>query len=171
MAGTAFDYTPLITQLVIGLATGSLAAFLTAKFALGRFYKEKWWEKRAIAFNELVNTVYKIKETYSKALSYEYESLTEFHDGDNSASEEPQIDWKEIARLEVELEKISEISALTLTVQVSEMLTDFNKIRKKADREARAGEISSVDAYDTIAKESNKLLVKLINHARNELKV
>ncbi|MDU3074928.1 MAG: hypothetical protein E7B29_01145 [Mixta calida] len=171
MAGAGFDYTPLITQLAIGLATGSLAAFLTAKFALGRFYKEKWWEKRAIAFNELVNTVYKIKETYTKALSYEYESLTEFHDDNNSAPEEPQIDWKEIAKLEVELEKISDISALTLTVQVSEMLSNFNEIRKKAHREARAGDISSVDAYETIAKQSNQLLIDLIKHARNELKV
>lgn len=171
MAGAGFDYTPLFTQLAIGLATGSIAAFLTAKFALGRFYKEKWWEKRAIAFNELVNTVYKIKETYTNALSYEYESLTEFHDGDNSAPEEPQIDWKEIAKLEVELERISDISALTLTVQVSEMLSNFNEIRKKADREARAGEINSIDAYETIAKESNKLLINLIDHARNELRV
>lgn len=171
MAASGFDFTPLVAQLFIGLVTGSIAAFLTAKFALGRFYKEKWWEKRAIAFNELVNSIYKIKEAYGNALAFEYESLTEFHDDNISAPIDPLIDWKEIANVEKELEKISDISALTLTIQTADMVREFNKIRKETERTAFSGEISSVEAYDTIYKEADRLLVNLIDHARKELKV
>jgi len=162
---------PLLSQIIVGLITGSLAAFLTARFALGRFYKEKWWEKRATAFNELVNIIYKIKEAYSNGLSYEYESLTEFHDGETSAPNDPSINWEEIAVIEKELERIPDISALTLTLQFSDIIGIFNEKRKKVHREARSGEISSVDAYKTISEESEQLLVKLIAHARRELKV
>ncbi|MGC8400473.1 hypothetical protein ACP3P6_04310 [Enterobacter mori] len=35
----------LILQLIIGLVSGAFGAWVTANFALRRFYSEKWWEK------------------------------------------------------------------------------------------------------------------------------
>lgn len=40
------DWHDLISKVIIGLVTGSIAAYLTARYALGRYYKEKWLDKR-----------------------------------------------------------------------------------------------------------------------------
>lgn len=164
MAGTTFDYTPLITQLAIGLATGSIAAFLTAKFALGRFYKEKWWEKRALAFDKLVSSVYELKSVYQRELDAFYE----FHDeGKDSES----VDWNKVQQIHNDFEKLSHTGPLTLTTYAADLLKAYNKKINEINHEAIVNDLDPPTAYSVIVDETNHLLEKLIEHAKSELKV
>lgn len=45
MSASTFDIVDFFLKAGVGVITGTVAAIVTAKFALNRFYREKWWEK------------------------------------------------------------------------------------------------------------------------------
>ena len=164
MAESGFNYSPLIAQLVIGLISGGLGAFLTAKFALGRFYKEKWWEKRAIAFNELIHSVYVVKESYQRALDECYE----FHDSITGLTKE---DWDKVAQIEIDMDKLSEIGQLTLTPHAARLLKAYGDRKRSLNAEVNSTDVDVPTAYSIMVDYSNELFNNLLNHARDELKI
>lgn len=153
-----------LLQLAVGLLSGALAAFLTAKFALGRFYKEKWWEKRALAFNELVSSVYELKSVYQREL----ESFYEFHD---EGKDFESVDWDKVQQTHQDFEKLSHIGPLTLTTYAADLLKAYNKKINEINHDAIANDLDPLSAYSGILDETNDLLEKLIEHAKSELKV
>src|SRR3569623_2010029 len=56
------ESTKLVLQLLIGLLTAGLTSYLTVKFSLGRYYAEKWWERKYEAYKRLIDTMYEIRE-------------------------------------------------------------------------------------------------------------
>jgi hypothetical protein len=172
MAGTAFDYTPLITQLAIGLATGSIAAFLTAKFALGRFYKEKWWEKRLESFTETIEISYRLMK--SDEYFYEIESAKLSLQSKDFNRHEPNTEkllsdqyWVDLQ----EIERISQLSEFTLTSKAAEIISDFLLERKRTREAFDEDSITSFDASDKDLFASKTLLARLVSEAKKELRV
>jgi len=153
-----------LLQLAIGLSSGALAAFLTAKFALGRFYKEKWWEKRAIAFNDLVSSVYELKNVYQSELDAYYEFRDE-------GKESESVDWDKVELIHKDFEKLSHTGPLTLTTYAADLLKKYNKKINEINHDAVNTDLDPPTAYLMIVKETSDLLNKLIEHAKSELKV
>lgn len=58
----------IIQQFGFSVLSGATGALATTYIALRKFYKEKWWEKRAIAFDELIQSIYVVKQSYQRAL-------------------------------------------------------------------------------------------------------
>lgn len=50
--------TGLIPNIVTGLASGSLSAWITYRLAFDRFRAEKWWERRADAYSGIVEALH-----------------------------------------------------------------------------------------------------------------
>ncbi|MFL6614142.1 MAG: hypothetical protein ACJ8LD_10575 [Pantoea agglomerans] len=153
-----------LLQLAIGLSSGAVAAFLTAKFALGRFYKEKWWEKRAVAFNDLVSSVYELKNVYQSELDAYYEFRDE-------GKENESVDWDKVELIHKDFEKLSHTGPLTLTTYAADLLKKYNKKINEINHEAINTDLEPPIAYSRIVKETSDLLEELIKHAKSELKV
>jgi hypothetical protein len=51
----------LLTALVSGLGSGVLSAWLTYVFAWRRFRTEKWWERRAAAYEKIMDALHSAK--------------------------------------------------------------------------------------------------------------
>ncbi|HDL8511541.1 TPA: hypothetical protein PXR53_002772 [Yersinia enterocolitica] len=164
MAGNSFDLLPILSQFGFSILSGGIGAFLTTKIALGKFYKEKWWEKRAIAFNELIQSVYIVKESYGKAL----DELYEFHDDDSSLSKE---DWDKVDLIHLDMVRLSELGPLTLTTHAAKLLKDYDIKRKEINSKVNSSEMEVPDAYATMVENSDSLFKELLHHARKELKI
>lgn len=48
--------------LIVPILTGVAAAWFTARFALNRFYHEKWWEKKHTAYSQLIDDLIEIEK-------------------------------------------------------------------------------------------------------------
>ncbi|NBJ34412.1 hypothetical protein GE191_12040 [Serratia fonticola] len=124
-----------LAQLLIGLCTGGVAAWLTAQFALRRFYSEKWWEKRATAFIVLTDAVYQVQlaQEYWVLLDEsrregpeEYPNFKEL-DGPEKA----ELMEKEKLAMEV-ITKFSQVGPLQITEKASKLLISYLKDVQKA---------------------------------------
>lgn len=51
----------IVSKIIIPVIVALLAAHFSTRFALDKFYKEKWWEKRLESFTEIINIAYRIK--------------------------------------------------------------------------------------------------------------
>jgi len=71
-------------QAAISIGSAFLAAFLATK----KFRSDKWWEKKAFAYAELVEALHKMKWPASEHLDAEIESREISHDDSNRMWEE-----------------------------------------------------------------------------------
>jgi len=164
MATSSLDFLPVITQFGSSVLAGIVGAFITTKIALGKFYKEKWWEKRAIAFNELIHSVYAVKEAYQKALDECYN----FHEPSTELTKE---NWDEVAQIETDMERLSQTGQLTLTAHAARLLKEYGDKKRLLNSAVDATEVDVLTAYSCMVDYSNELFFDLLNHARDELKI
>ncbi len=47
-----------LEKVVPGLLTAVLAAYLTTRWSLRRFYAEKWWDRKERAYSEIIDCLY-----------------------------------------------------------------------------------------------------------------
>lgn len=172
MSGNDFDYYNLTSKIIIGLVTGIVAAFLTAKFALNRFYKEKWWEKRLASFTDVIDKAYRVKMTDRYFLNLEYSLTQEQDETFNRHPPEQEklltdLYWEDIQ----ELERIAQLSDFTLTPKASKLLNDFVKMRAETRSDYRDDAINSLDGAEADLGASETLLDGLVQEAKRALKI
>ena len=172
MNGTEFEYYDLASKIIIGLVTGIAAAFLTAKFALNRFYKEKWWEKRLASFTDVIDKAYRVKMTDCYFLNLELSLMQEQDDTFNRHPPEQEkllkdLYWEDIQ----ELERIAQLSDFTLTPKASKLSNDFVKKRAVTRSDFRDDAINSLDGAEKDLEASEKLLDGLVQEAKRALKI
>ena len=51
----------LIWSLISGLAIATVSAVVTVNLALRRFYREKWWEHKFVAYSRIVDALFQMK--------------------------------------------------------------------------------------------------------------
>lgn len=125
------DWIDMITKISIGIVTGLIVAYGTAKYALNRFYAEKWWEKRLNSFLEVTEHAYKIKRAESYFLAVldaersqdeSFKSLTK--------TEEDKLRY-ELEESIKEVTRISHLASFTLSdrahVVLKEYVSEHNK--------------------------------------------
>ncbi len=58
----------IIFQFVLTAATAVGASFFTARFALRRFYSEKWWEKKYEGYSSILESLHYIKRFFDEEI-------------------------------------------------------------------------------------------------------
>ncbi|HGG9077856.1 TPA: hypothetical protein ACJJX9_003893, partial [Enterobacter hormaechei subsp. xiangfangensis] len=142
------------------------------KFALNKFYKEKWWEKRLEAFTEIINIAYRIKMSNDYFLRCEYAQM---EPGESRFKPHPK-EIEEKLRTEYwldlqELERIAQLADFTLTTKVKSLLDVYVNARKKMMDDWYEDAIESYEASEKDLKLSEKLLSNLVAEAKRELKI
>lgn len=163
METSAFDVFSAFSQVGISVFSGAIAALIATKLSLGKFYKEKWWEKRALAFNELINSVYIINDVYKRALDECYT----FSDGTLISKEE----WAKTHDLHDQFDKLSLIGPLTITTKASELLKIYVNKQRDVYSQVNIDSIDATEAFSIMVDESQKLLDELLAEAKKELKI
>ena len=169
---TSLGIIDILSKFIVPLLVAALAAYFSTKFALNKFYKEKWWEKRLEAFTEIINIAYRIKMSNDYFLSCEYAQM---EPGDSRFKPHPK-EIEEKLRAEYwldlqELERIAQLADFTLTTTVKNMLDSYVNSRKKVMDDWYDDAIESIDASIKDLKLSEKLLSDLVKEAKRELKI
>ncbi|HCR0118770.1 TPA: hypothetical protein OMS17_003782 [Klebsiella aerogenes] len=169
---TSLGIIDILSKFIVPLLVAALAAYFSTKFALNKFYKEKWWEKRLEAFTEIINIAYRIKMSNDYFLSCEYAQM---EPGDSRFKPHPK-EIEEKLRAEYwldlqELERIAQLADFTLTTTVKNMLDSYVNSRKKVMDDWYDDAIESIGASIKDLKLSEKLLSDLVKEAKRELKI
>lgn len=160
-----------VLTLLTGLTTGFTVVFYTAKYAVKRFYSEKWWEKRLASFMDVINIAYEIKQADEYWLAAAEEK--HFPDGsfvklstekEKKLREEQNIAMKAIIRM-------SHLSSLTLSLKASELLAEYCEEYNKIYPAWWADELDELEASQKSLKIISSLLDGLLKEARTELKL
>ncbi|HIE5440239.1 TPA: hypothetical protein ACXNQ3_001352 [Serratia marcescens] len=176
MSATAIQYLPQIIDFAFKylspLLVAAVAAYCSAKFALNKFYKEKWWEKRLEAFTEIINIAYRIKMANDYFVKYEHEKSGDF---DSRFKPHPKdIEDKLVAEYWLdhqELERIAQLADFTLTANVKIILDNFVNARKIIIKDVYDNALESLEASERDLSISTELLSDLVSEAKNELKI
>ncbi|MGR7528487.1 hypothetical protein ACU60R_04120 [Klebsiella aerogenes] len=169
---TSLGIIDILSKFIVPLLVAALTAYFSTKFALNKFYKEKWWEKRLEAFTEIINIAYRIKMTNDYFLNCEYAQM---EPGDSRFKPHPK-EIEEKLRAEYwldlqELERIAQLADFTLTTTVKHMLDSYFDARKKVMDDWYDDAIESIDVSIKELKLSEKLLSDLVKEAKRELKI
>ncbi|HHN8321240.1 hypothetical protein H9I30_09160 [Morganella morganii] len=159
------------SSLLISIVVGLTVAFFTAKYALTRFYKEKWWEKKLAAFLEVTEHICKIKrsEDYwlAKAESERYDDSS-FQELSPEGEEELRAEYSSGIK---ELTRISYLSSFTLSQKASILLREYIDEHDKIYPSWWEDEIDNIQASRMSQELINKLLVDILPEAKRELKI
>jgi hypothetical protein len=105
----------VLPSLILAIFT----SILTVYFALRRFQKEKWWEKKEETYSKLLETLHHLKNYAAKHF-----------EGHMTDEEEQELtkDWKNITR---EFSKLRDLASLHLSEEALAILGEYKK--KKAE--------------------------------------
>ncbi|MGM0582945.1 MAG: hypothetical protein ACQETL_19870 [Bacteroidota bacterium] len=54
----------ILSKILPGLIIAIFASFLSTKWSLKKFYSEKWWERKSIAYSELIESLYEVLQFF-----------------------------------------------------------------------------------------------------------
>lgn len=168
----SFDWVDLALKLGGGVVAAVVAAVLTARFTVNRFYKEKWWEKRLTSFTEVIDLAYRIKMTNRYFTEVEYLKIDE--KSPDFTRHPKDIENALIAEYWAalqEIERISQLSEFTLTSKASAILNKFISQRQSLNADVNNDAIFDIDAAERDLKFSVELLDALVSEAKRELKI
>lgn len=159
-------------QLLIGILSGSFAAWLTTHLALRRFYNEKWWEKRASAFIEITDAIYQIK------IQFEYYcDQREFYREPNGFPNFEKLDEERLAQMKRAsskamsiVTKYSQVGPLLITEEVSKLLNEYLAELRKITNEVYFRDWDGEEAENYQLEITSTLLKNLVEVSKKELK-
>ncbi len=59
----------MFLQFVLAAFTAVIASFVTARFALRRFYSEKWWEKKYEGYSSILESLHYIVRHFDEEMT------------------------------------------------------------------------------------------------------
>jgi len=157
--------------LLTGALTGLIVAFFTARYALKRFYQEKWWEKKLTAFLEVTEYTYKIKRAEDYWLANEESKRFEDETFEAlSPEDEKNLRAEYLVGLK-ELTRISHLASFTLSGTSAELLSTYISEHNQIYPSWWQDEIDSLEASQRSSTLIDDLLVNLLDEAKHELKI
>lgn len=155
-------------SLIVPITTGVVAAGFTAFFALNRFYREKWWEKKHIAYNQLIDKLFEIKAIYNHASDfYEADYNAQVY---NKPAPKGSVDWDGFHRIKAQIHRFYVLAPISLSHNTKELLNSFFKQDADTDRSVYEGECTDFVAYNEMAIFMQKLIDAIVIDAEKELK-
>jgi hypothetical protein len=159
------------------VAISFFTAWLTMRLALHRFYREKWWDKRATAYLDLIDVLYDFKEDYGvmeihEQAKYGYDQNGEhqFPEDILSKDDESKL-WVRMSITHDKLKKIKGLGPLVFTDVALEKVSKFIKRDDEVRRMALGDEIDNIDAYGEMKTSADELYNEFKGIAIVELKL
>lgn len=132
------------------------SAFLGARLALQRFYRERWWERKVEAYTRLIEAVWVLHaeaDGHVRRYVMEQEGAEPFHSGDRRVLRE--------ARAEVE--KAAAVGAFFISDEAASIVVDLSRAFAEATPD------SSFDALHAEVSATREALSMLREAARRDL--
>jgi len=166
---TATEVGTFFLSLIVPIATGIVAAGFTAYFALNRFYREKWWEKKFVAYNSVLDNLFEINEIY-KAASLYYEKEWIAQNNDNYSFPEDNVDWDKFHQIKAQLLRMYAFSPISLSLASRTLLKSFFEADKEAERRTFEDGEHDFRIYDSMSSKIEEIIEAIVRDAESELK-
>ncbi|EMG3984911.1 hypothetical protein V4287_000396 [Serratia marcescens] len=171
------DVDTIIVSALISMVISLIGAWVTMRLALHRFYREKWWDKRATAYLELVDVLYDFKESYGVIEASELAKVITDHDGEPiypedilSDSDESEL-WKKMQVTHYKLAKIKGLGPLIFTEAALNKVSAFINRDNNVRRMVLQDEIYDVEAYGEMKAGADNLYQEFKTIVAVELKL
>ncbi len=110
----------IILQFVLTAATAVGASFFTARFALRRFYSEKWWEKKYEGYSSILESLHYIARDFDE----EWDAMTRGREIPDDRKDELSAKFREAKD---ELAKRMDIGQFVISDAAVAVLATFQK--------------------------------------------
>lgn len=152
--------TSLVGPILIGMASAGFAAY----FALRRFYKEKWWEKKYQSYEDLIGCLYELQILHREAIVH--------CRLERWLGEEPtgKVDFERWRELEASVKKMLALSPMKLTQSTENFIkeyVDHVSVRDRILQDRHVKKDKVLLGVETLLKD---LIPKIVEEARLELK-
>lgn len=158
----------LATPVITGVITGVVAAGFTAYFALTRFYREKWWEKKHVAYNQLVDDLIELKSLYGMAL-YFHEAEYNAGENDKSRPKDP-VDWSRFHQIHRQIQRYYILAPISLSIKTKDLLNRFMEQDSILEHSVSVDGYPEFRAYSDMVGETQKIIDAIVLDAEKELK-
>ena len=146
-----------LLKILPGIIIAIFASYLAAKWSLKKFYSEKWWERKEIAYAEIIDALYDLiqyceiqKDDYGQGTGYSEERENEFRERYNQAY------WK--------IKKVTDIGAFVVSNKAQSILMELRD-HPRLDW----NENPPFDIYAEDYKYYRDALNKIVQVAKNDL--
>jgi hypothetical protein len=114
----------LLLALIPSIIVSVLTAYVTVKLSIRQFYSEKWWEKKAEAYSNIIEQL--------SYLQYYLERWYSDEIGERLLREEAKAKiWEEYERVELELKKVAAAGAYIVSdntaIALKDVISVFNQ--------------------------------------------
>lgn len=165
---TAADVGSFFLSLVVPVITGVAAAGYTAYFALNRFYREKWWEKKHAAYNQLIEKLFELKDLYVIA-----SDITEMEfQADRGERDYPKakVDWHKLNEVRSQVHRLYVLSPISFSHNVKGLLD--NLLTQDTEKNISIYEEGYLEfiAYHEMSGVIQSSIDAIVDDAKEELK-
>lgn len=165
MSASTFDVVDFFSKAGVGVITGAVAAIVTAKVALNRFYYEKWWERKSSAYNQLIDNLFELQILHREVIiNLRLERMI----GEVEPLNEGVMErWTE---LEISIKRALVFSPITLSEKTTDHIKKYldQTVTRNARLYRHKGETDKV--YTRDAEVLNDVIDKVVKDAKEELK-
>lgn len=168
MSITPSEVGAFFLTLIVPIIIGTAAAGITAYLALNRFYREKWWEKKHAAYNQLIDNLIELKEMYQHAANFyemEHEAYQNLRDLPTGL-----VDWNKVHSISAQVRRFYILSPISLSQYASQVLNDFFQKDSDINYSVYEEGYPSFIAYQDIVHLLDKLILEIVKDAKRELK-
>jgi len=153
----------LVGPIIIGVA----AAGFTAYFALRRFYREKWWEKKHISYGQLIDILIEMKSIYATASNH-YQRI---YEAERRLQDVPDyhFDWSRFNDLKKELRRSFILAPISLSSHTKELLDDFFSLDASAQESIHMEGYPEQAAYGDMERDVEDIISLIVEDAKKEL--
>lgn len=164
------DVAQIFLNSAVGIITGGIAAAITARFTINRFYKEKWWERKHHAYNALIESLIETKYIYERASCY----LQRAHEkGMNvkctTSPDDYSFDWENIHELGIQIQRIYILAPISLSKNAKQLLGEYFKAFKDIEYAIHEEGYPDFIGYSELAEKIQSIIDSIVNDARKEL--
>ncbi|ANZ05350.1 hypothetical protein [Raoultella ornithinolytica] len=154
-------------SLLVPIITGVVAAGFTAFFALNRFYREKWWEKKHTAYGQLIDILIEMKSIYALAVIH-HERI---YEAEKRLQDVPDcyFDWSRFNDLKKQLRRSFILAPISLSGNTKELLDDFFSLDASAQEAIHDEGYPEQAAYGDMAKDVEDIISLIVEDAKTEL--
>ncbi len=149
----------ILLKIAPGIISAIIASYLSTKWTLKKFYSEKWWERKSIAYSELIDALYEslqffeiYKKDYGQGTGLSDKQETELHEKYNQAY------WK--------IKRATDIGAFVISQETQLILKELSERPI-----LKWDENPKFEIYEEEYDAHRNALEKIVESAKRDLKV
>lgn len=163
MPGSAFDAVDFWSKVGVGIITGAVAALLTARITLKRFYHDKWWERKHQAYNELVNNLFELQVFFRDAKNRARKERM-------GKTEHEDLDWERSVNLHIAIQRQLALAPISLSKKTNDLVNYYFEQSHSQDSSMYKENMPAEVVFDEKVTLLKNLIHEITHDARKELK-